>query len=106
MPAHPITATALVGGGSFPGLVGVLQSLIKPEQEAVIDAAIMAEQEEGDATAYGLSSGSLLIAAVVMGMMDEDEGILARVMSILDSKSLACKRMQAPTLDNVIIRRR
>ena len=43
MRAHPITSTALVGGGSILGLVGVLKSLSKPEQEAVIDAAIMAE---------------------------------------------------------------
>ena len=85
MPAHPITATALVGGGSIPGLVGVLQSLIKPEQEAVIDAAIMAEQEESDATAYGLSRASSLSSAVVMGMMDEDDEILGRSARTSDS---------------------
>ena len=76
MRAHPITSTALVGGGSILGLVGVLKSLSKPEQEAVIDAAIMAEQEESDVTAYGLSRASFLSSAVVMGMMDEDDEIL------------------------------
>ena len=106
MPAHPITATALVGGGSIPGLVGVLQSLIKPEQEAVIDAAIMAEQEESDATAYGLSRASSLSSAVVMGMMDEDDEILGRAVRTSDNKSSASKRIQAPVPDNVIIRRR
>ena len=106
MRAHPITPTALVGGGSILGLVGVLKSLSKPEQGAVIDAAIMAEQEEGDATAYGLSSASLLSAAVVMGMMDEDDEILGRAMNTSDSKSLASKRIRAPAPNNVIIRRR
>ena len=106
MRAHPITSTALVGGGSILGLVGVLKSLSKPEQEAVIDAAIMAEQEEDDATAYGLSSASLLSAAVVMGMMDEDDEILGRAMNTSDSRSSATKRIQAPAPDNVIIRRR
>ena len=103
MRAHPITSTALVGGGSTLGLVGVLKSLSKPEQEAVIDAAIMAEQKEGGATAYGLSSASLLSAAVVMGMMNEDDEILGRAMNTSDSKSSASKRIQAPAPDNVII---
>ena len=76
MRAHPITSTALVGGGSILGLVGVLKSLSKPEQEAVIDAAVAAEQDEGDATAYGLSSGRLLSTAVVLGMMDKNKDVL------------------------------
>ena len=78
----------------------------KPEQEAVINAAIMAEQEEGDATAYGLSSASLLSAAVVMGMMDEDDEILGRAERTSDNKSSASKRIQAPAPENAIIRRR
>ena len=78
----------------------------KPKQEAVIDAAIMAEQEEDDATAYGLSSASLLSAAVVMGMMDEDDEILGRAVRTSDNKSTASKRIQAPAPDNAIIRRR
>ena len=78
MRAHPITSTALVGGGSILGLVGVLKSLSKPQQEAVIDAAVPAEQDEGDATAYDLSSGRMLSTAVVLGMIDEDEDLLER----------------------------
>ena len=100
----------------------------KPEQEAVIDAAIMAEQEEGDATAYGLSSGSLLSAAVVLGMMDEDKDILSRVTTTpgMDGMQMeermyvdpmgdrgranavasGRQRIEAPAPANVIIRRR
>ena len=78
MRAYPITSTALVSGGSILGLLGVLKSLSKPEQEAVIDTAGAAEQGEGDATAYGLSSGSLHSTTVVHGMMDKDKDLLER----------------------------
>ena len=79
MRKYPITSGTLVGGGSILGFVGVLKSLSKPEQEAVVDAAIAAEEESSGADAYGLSSGSLLGAAVILGMMDEDEDLLDRV---------------------------
>ena len=77
---HPGKA-ALVGGGSILGTIGILQSLSKPEQDAVLDAAIAAEQEGGGEVA-GISGGSLLDAAVILGMMDEDnEYLLSKVVT-------------------------
>ena len=74
--------------------------------EAVIDAAIAAEQTDSGATAFDFSRGSLFSAAVVLGMMDEDDEILGRAVRTSDNKSSASKRIQAPVPDNVIIRRR
>ena len=127
MRAHPITSTALVGGGSILGLVGALKSLSKPEQEEVIDAALIAQEDEGT-DVLGLSSASLLSAAVVLGMMDEDADILNRVtttpemggvemdgdryvdpMGLTGRRNavrLGHQRIEAPAPANVIIRRR
>ena len=76
--AHPMT-TALVGGGSILGIAGTLKALSKPEQDAVVDAAIAAEQDKGDGTVLGVSSASLLAAAALVGMTDGDEDLLTRV---------------------------
>ena len=82
---HPGKA-ALVGGGSILGTIGILRSLSKPEQEAVLDAAIAAEQEGGGEVA-GLSGGSLIGAAVILGMMDEDnEDLLNKVVTTTPGK--------------------
>ena len=74
MRKYPITSTTLGGGGSILGLIWALKSLSKPEQDAVLDAAA-AEEEGSDATAYGLSSGSLLGAAAILAVMDQDEDL-------------------------------
>lgn len=78
MKAHPVTTT-LVGGGSILGILGTLKALSKPEQDAVVDAAIAAEQEGGDGTVLGVSSASLLAAAALTGMFEEDEDLLTTV---------------------------
>ena len=72
MRANSITSKALVGGGSILGLVGVFKSPSKPEQEAVIDIAVATEQGDSETTAYDLSSGSLVSAIFVLGIIDED----------------------------------
>ena len=72
-------------------------------QDAVIDAAIAAEQTDSGATAFDFSRGSLFSAAVVLGMMDEDDEILDRVLRPSDSQSSASKRIQALPPENVII---
>ena len=74
MREYPITSATLVGGGTILGLAGILKGMSKSEQEAVIDAAVAAEEEEKTgAGALGLSSGSLLGAAVILGMMDDED---------------------------------
>ena len=60
MRKYPITSGTLVGGGSILGLVGVLKSLSKPEQEAVVDAAAEAS---GVVTAVTGLGGTGLMAS-------------------------------------------
>ena len=57
------------------GTVGILQKLSQNEKDLVLDAALEAERE-GGGEVLGMSSGTLLGAAVVLEMMenDEDEG--------------------------------
>ena len=77
---HPVVS-GLVVGGSVLGTVGILKGLTKDEQQEVVGAAIQAEQD-GGGEVLGLSSGSLLGAAVVMGILDEfqdeDESLMSQ----------------------------
>lgn len=63
--------SALIGGGSILGTVGILQALSKPEQEVLLDAAVEAEQGGGGEVA-GVSSTTLLAAAAIQSIMDDD----------------------------------
>jgi hypothetical protein len=81
---HPGKA-ALVSGGSILGTVGILQALDKPQQEAVVDAAIAAEQDGGGEVA-GISGSTLLGAAVVLSMMDEDDDLAKRIVTTTPGK--------------------
>ena len=68
---HPRQAV-LFGGGSILGTIGILKALTKPERDAVLDAAVVAEQENDD-TKFGLSSTGLIAAGVILGMIEDDE---------------------------------
>jgi len=60
MRKYPITSGTLVGGGSILGLVGVLKSLSKPEQEAVVEAAAEAEASGVVTAVTGLGGTGLM----------------------------------------------
>ena len=62
----------LAGAGGVLGTVGILQKLSQNEQHLVLDAALEAERE-GGGKVLGMSSGTLLGAAVVLEMMENDE---------------------------------
>ena len=77
---HPVI-TSLLAGGSVLGTAGVLQKLSQDDQEAMLETAIAAENE-GSGEALGLSSGGLLGAAVVLGMLEDDgDDIIKRVVT-------------------------
>lgn len=74
---HPVQ-TALIGGGSILGSLGLLRSLTKPEMDYVIGEAI-AQEQDGTKDALGLGSTGLLSAALILGLSEEDEDLLKRV---------------------------
>ena len=64
MRKYPITSGTLVGGGSILGLVGVLKSLSKPEQEAVVEAAAEAEASGVVTAVTGLGGTGLMASGL------------------------------------------
>ena len=62
----------LAAAGGVLGAAGVLRKLNQDEQELVLDAAVEAESQ-GGGQVLGMSSGTLIGAAAVLAIMENDE---------------------------------
>ena len=68
--AHPVKST-LAGAGGILGLAGVLKTLSPKEQEMVLNEAIP-QEDENQATVYGVTGGSLMAAAALLALTEDN----------------------------------